>query len=191
MAMARLPSFLDLPDEYLERVVVIYGASKAYAMTGWRIGAALAPTASGQGHGCVPVAHHDRRQPAGASGPRLRRSPTSGLNRTFSGWSPHSGTGGIALYRAVPRYRAPGVEFVEPHGAFYFFFRVDGITKGTHQAPVSASRQWPPVSRWSRVRHSGTIAGSDELRGFRSGSWKPPSTGFWIWSADLPRPRPA
>ena len=37
------PSLLDLPDDLLERTVVIYGASKAYAMTGWRIGAALAP----------------------------------------------------------------------------------------------------------------------------------------------------
>src|SRR5439155_1759694 len=37
------PSFLDLPDEFLERVIVIYGVSKAYAMTGWRIGLALAP----------------------------------------------------------------------------------------------------------------------------------------------------
>jgi aspartate aminotransferase len=37
------PSFLDLPDELLERVVIIYGVSKAYAMTGWRIGIALAP----------------------------------------------------------------------------------------------------------------------------------------------------
>src|SRR2546425_36836 len=37
------PSFLDLPDDLLERVVVIYGVSKAYAMTGWRIGLALAP----------------------------------------------------------------------------------------------------------------------------------------------------
>jgi len=29
----------------------------------------------------------------------------------------------------VARFRAdaPGIEFVEPHGAFYFFFRVDGI----------------------------------------------------------------
>jgi aspartate aminotransferase len=36
-------SFLDLPDELLERVVIIAGASKAYAMTGWRIGAAYAP----------------------------------------------------------------------------------------------------------------------------------------------------
>ena len=32
----------------------------------------------------------------------------------------------------VNRFRTevPGVEFVEPHGAFYFFFRVDGIRDG-------------------------------------------------------------
>jgi aspartate aminotransferase len=32
----------------------------------------------------------------------------------------------------VARFRTevPGVEFVEPHGAFYFFFRVDGIRDG-------------------------------------------------------------
>jgi aspartate aminotransferase len=32
----------------------------------------------------------------------------------------------------VDRFRseAPGIEFVEPHGAFYFFFRVDGIREG-------------------------------------------------------------
>ena len=31
----------------------------------------------------------------------------------------------------VARFRAeaPGVEFVEPTGAFYFFFRVDGVTR--------------------------------------------------------------
>ncbi|PKL93287.1 MAG: aspartate aminotransferase, partial [Gemmatimonadetes bacterium HGW-Gemmatimonadetes-1] len=34
------PSLLDLDDAALERSVVIYGASKAYAMTGWRIGGA-------------------------------------------------------------------------------------------------------------------------------------------------------
>ena len=37
------PSFLDLSDELLDRVVIITGASKSYAMTGWRIGFALAP----------------------------------------------------------------------------------------------------------------------------------------------------
>jgi aspartate aminotransferase len=35
----------------------------------------------------------------------------------------------------VDRFRAeaPGVEFVEPHGAFYFFFRVDSIRE---QVPI-------------------------------------------------------
>ncbi|HUC39925.1 MAG TPA: aminotransferase class I/II-fold pyridoxal phosphate-dependent enzyme, partial [Gemmatimonadales bacterium] len=37
------PSFLDLSDDLLERVVVVTGVSKAYAMTGWRVGVALAP----------------------------------------------------------------------------------------------------------------------------------------------------
>jgi aspartate/methionine/tyrosine aminotransferase len=34
--------------------------------------------------------------------------------------------------RVVARFRdeAPGVEFVEPHGAFYFYFRVDGMSSG-------------------------------------------------------------
>ena len=34
--------------------------------------------------------------------------------------------------RVVARFRdqAPGIEFVEPHGAFYFFFRVDGLAPG-------------------------------------------------------------
>jgi aspartate aminotransferase len=34
----RAPSFLDLDDALLERVVIVDGASKAYAMTGWRLG---------------------------------------------------------------------------------------------------------------------------------------------------------
>ena len=37
------PSFLDLSDDLLDRVVVVTGVSKAYAMTGWRVGIALAP----------------------------------------------------------------------------------------------------------------------------------------------------
>ena len=37
------PSFLDLPDDLLERVVLITGVSKTYAMTGWRIGFAAGP----------------------------------------------------------------------------------------------------------------------------------------------------
>src|SRR5256712_12668863 len=54
------PSFLDLPDELLERVVVVYGVSKAYAMTGWRIGLALAPGADAQAM-AAPASHTPTR----------------------------------------------------------------------------------------------------------------------------------
>jgi len=120
------PSFLDLPDEYLERVVLIYGAAKAYAMTGWRIGAAYAP---------MPVAK------AMAA---LQSQTTTGANHPAQWAAAVAFTDErveadvvkmVAAFRrrrdhVVERFRAeaPGVEFVEPTGAFYFFFRVDGIT---------------------------------------------------------------
>ena len=127
-------SMLDLPDELLERTIVIYGASKAYAMTGWRIGAALAP---------APVAK------AMAA---LQSHTTTGANHPAQ-WAAAAAftddrvdqdvTRMVAAFRRrrdylVGRFRSevPGVEFVEPHGAFYFFFRVDGIRES---APVTGT----------------------------------------------------
>jgi aspartate aminotransferase len=122
------PSFLDLPDELLERVVLITGASKAYAMTGWRIGAAYGPPhlvqaiAALQSHTTTGANHPAQWAAAAAySDPRVEQE----VLRM------------VAAFRRrrdliVARFRtdAPGVEFVEPHGAFYFFFRVDGIGSG-------------------------------------------------------------
>ncbi len=123
------PSFLDLPDDVLERVVVIYGVSKAYAMTGWRIGLALAPG------------------PVAKAMAALQSHTTTGANHPAQ-WAAVAALGDerveqdvawmVAEFRKrrdllVARFRQelPGVEFVEPLGAFYFFFRVDsfgGIT---------------------------------------------------------------
>lgn len=122
------PSFLDLPDELLERVVIICGASKAYAMTGWRIGASYAP------------AHLTAAMAA------LQTHTTTGPNHPAQ-WAAVTAYGDarveqevqrmVAAFhrrrdRIVARFRAemPGVEFVEPHGAFYLFFRVDGLETG-------------------------------------------------------------
>ena len=119
------PSFLDLPDELLERVVVIDGASKAYAMTGWRIGFALAP--------------RELAQTMSA----LQSHTTSGAN-TIAMWAAAEAFANdqvqaeveamTAAFRRrrdylVGRFRAelPGTEFVEPLGAFYLFFRVDEV----------------------------------------------------------------
>jgi aspartate aminotransferase len=123
------PSFLDLPDELLERVVVVDGASKSYAMTGWRIGYALAP--------------RDLAKTMNA----LQSHTTSGANTMAMYAAVEAYTNEAvqteveamtAAFRRrrdglVSRFRAelPGTEFVEPLGAFYVFFRVDELFSAT------------------------------------------------------------
>jgi aspartate aminotransferase len=119
------PSFLDLPDELLGRVVVVCGASKAYAMTGWRIGAALAPP-----HLVTAMAAFQSHTTTGANHPAQWAAVTAYTDERVE----QEVLRMVAVFRRrrdrlVERFRAeaPGVEFVEPHGAFYFFFRVDGV----------------------------------------------------------------
>lgn len=125
---AHAASFLDLPDELLERVVIITGASKAYAMTGWRIGAALAPP-----HLVKAMAALQSHTTTGANHPTQWAAVTAFTDPRVE----QEVVKMVAAFRRrrdriVARFRAeaPGVEFVEPHGAFYFFFRVDGIAPG-------------------------------------------------------------
>jgi len=123
------PSFLDLPDELLERVVLIYGVSKAYAMTGWRIGLALAPSkiakamAALQSHTTTGANHPAQFAAAAALADERVEQDVTRM---------------VAEFRkrrdlVVARFRQelPGVEFVDPLGAFYFFFRVDSFGKIT------------------------------------------------------------
>ena len=123
------PSLLDLPDELLERTVIIAGASKAYAMTGWRIGACYAPT-----HVFKAMSALQTHTTTGASHPAQWAAAAAFTDERVE----QDVVRMVAAFRQrrdylVERFRseAPGVEFVEPHGAFYFFFRVDGIRDGT------------------------------------------------------------
>ncbi len=119
------PSLLDLPDELLERTVLTYGASKAYAMTGWRIGAALAPPhiikamSAIQSHTTTGANHPAQWAAAVAFDDERIEQDIAKMVKAFR----------QRRDALVARFRAdlPGVEFVEPHGAFYFFFRVDGV----------------------------------------------------------------
>src|SRR5436189_16805 len=119
------PSFLDLPDDLLERVVLISGVSKTYAMTGWRIGFALAPAkvakamAALQSHTTTGANHPAQFAAAAALGDERVEQDVMRM---------------VAEFRkrrdlVVGRFRRdlPGVEFVDPLGAFYFFFRVDSL----------------------------------------------------------------
>lgn len=117
------PSVLDLSDDLLERVVVIYGASKAYAMTGWRIGLALAPLAVAKAMAALQT-----HVTSGASGPSQWAAATAFSDERVE----------QDVVRMVEEFgkrrdlilehfrkNLPDIEFVEPVGAFYFFFRVD------------------------------------------------------------------
>lgn len=119
------PSVFDLDDAVLDRSVVIYGASKAYAMTGWRIGAAYAPPALQQA-----MAALQSHTTTGANHPAMWAATTAFSDPAVDQAVDRM----VAAFRRrrdylVARFQeqAPGVEFVEPHGAFYLFFRVDGI----------------------------------------------------------------
>jgi aspartate aminotransferase len=129
------PSMLDLPEELLERAVIIYGASKAYAMTGWRIGAALAPA-----HLAKAMAALQSHTTTGANHPAQWAAATAFTDDKVDAEVNRM----VTAFRRrrdylVGRFRAdaPGVEFVEPHGAFYFFFRVDGIRE---EDPVTGTK---------------------------------------------------
>jgi aspartate aminotransferase len=123
------PSVLDLPDELLEYVVLIYGVSKAYAMTGWRVGIALAPgpiakaMSALQSHTTSGANHPAQYAAAAALSDERVEQDVARM---------------VAEFRkrrdlVVARFRKdlPGVEFVDPLGAFYFFFRVDSFGRVT------------------------------------------------------------
>jgi len=120
------PGILDLPADALGPFVLIDGASKGYAMTGWRIGFSYTE-------------------------PELARKFTALQSQMTSNAATPSQMAALAAYsddvasadslrtmgKAFRRRRdlvvarmqelLPDVAFVQPAGAFYLFFRVDGF----------------------------------------------------------------
>lgn len=119
------PSVLDFPDDMLERVVMVNGVSKSFSMTGWRIGFALAPrplvkAMSGfQSHVTSGASHPAQWAAAAAYSDERVEADVAQMVDEFR----------RRRDRVVEHFRdrLPGVEFVEPLGAFYFFFRVDNF----------------------------------------------------------------
>jgi aspartate aminotransferase len=122
------PSVLDLPLELRERVVVIDGASKAFAMTGWRIGfsltsAALAEkisalqsqttssaTTPAQWAALAAYSEHER---ADAEVERMRQAFRKRRDLL------------VSLFRE----HLPRLEIIEPQGAFYLWFSIGGAAR--------------------------------------------------------------
>lgn len=122
------PGVLDLPRELLERVVLIDGASKAFSMTGWRIG--FSYTSAG-----------------------LAEKLSALQSQTTSNASSPAQHAALAAYRAddagnaeieamriefmrrkellvsLFRERLPHVRFFEPQGAFYLWIDTGGLAR--------------------------------------------------------------
>ncbi|HEX6588266.1 MAG TPA: pyridoxal phosphate-dependent aminotransferase [Longimicrobiales bacterium] len=122
----RAPGLLDLGSRIADHSIVIDGASKLFAMTGWRIGfsyssAAIASTMAGvQSHitsnAATPSQH--AALAAYAEDPGSRKELRT-MQRAFRSRRDLV----VRLFGEL----LPGVEFVQPDGAFYLFFRVDAF----------------------------------------------------------------
>jgi aspartate aminotransferase len=123
--MGPAPSFLDLPDELLERVVVVGGASKSYAMTGWRIGYALCQ------RDLAKTLNALQSQTTSSANTMAMYAAVEAYTSDAVAAEVEQMTAAFRRRRdlLVSRFRAelPGTEFVEPLGAFYLFFRVDEL----------------------------------------------------------------
>ena len=118
------PGISDFPETLLERAVLIDGASKAFAMTGWRIGWSvshprLAGTMSAlQSHTTSNAATPSQYAALAAV------TATEDQQRQLAGMVEEFRARRDLVVELLERH-LPGTTYVEPEGAFYLFFRVD------------------------------------------------------------------
>ncbi len=122
----RAPSALDLNAAFLDQIVLIGGASKAFAMTGWRLGfsysspALAAKFTALQSHTTSNVANATQYAGMAVFRPEPR---VEHAVRAMVGVFRHRRERLISLFRR----HLPYAEFVPPDGAFYLFFRIDAF----------------------------------------------------------------
>ena len=107
--------------ELRERLVVVDGVAKAYAMTGWRIGWSIAPRSVAQAI-CALQSHTTSNTSAVSQHAAL-------CALTARDQSSAAITAMVAEFRrrrdaAAALLRAASIDFIEPRGAFYLFVRV-------------------------------------------------------------------
>jgi aspartate aminotransferase len=113
-------SIAALGTGIFDRTITINGMSKAYAMTGWRIGYTGAPSTLAAAIGAIQS--HGTHHPANAS----QFAAVAALNK--DGGFPDIMRKHLTECRALAlrRLRAiPGLKVYEPQGAFYVFFNLE------------------------------------------------------------------
>jgi aspartate/methionine/tyrosine aminotransferase len=138
-SIPRAPSVLDLDPSLLQRVVVVDGVSKSFAMTGWRVGFSYSSPelashfTSLQGH--ITSGASSPAQAAALAAyrdePRVNEAVLA-MVRVFGRRRQHAAT---ALQEALPL-----ADFTMPDGAFYIFARVDAYYDDNRPDSVSFCR---------------------------------------------------
>jgi len=120
------PGLLELPSSTLGPYVLIDGASKCFAMTGWRIGYSYAPKEVSSKFTALQSQLTSNPATPSQVAALKAYSDTEASNAAVAEM--------VAAFRrrrdlVTTRMREllPGVPFVEPEGAFYLYFRVDGL----------------------------------------------------------------
>lgn len=115
------PGIFDLPEELTERVVLVDGASKVFAMTGWRIGFTYSSKVLADKFGAL-----QSQTTSNASSPAqyaaLGAYTAGERQETEVERNRQAFERRRDLLVELFRERLPGVEYVRPEGAFYFWF---------------------------------------------------------------------
>ncbi len=133
----RAPSILDLPAGSLGPAVLVDGLSKAFAMTGWRIGFTWSSAAVASR--MAALQSHTTSNPATPSqfaALEALRSPERAERDIGEMRKAFLRRRDLAV--SLMEQHLPGLSYVRPEGAFYLFFRIDG----TLGAEVTTSEAW-------------------------------------------------
>lgn len=131
------PGILSVPAESLGPFVLIDGASKSFAMTGWRIGFTYADVEVTKKFSAL------QSQITSNSATPSQIAALAAFSETEQADASLDEMGAAFARRRdlVCRLMGdllPGVPFVEPGGAFYLFFRVDGF----FDEEVTSATEW-------------------------------------------------
>lgn len=111
--------FATLDPQLVERTIIVSGVSKAYAMTGWRIGWTIAPLDISKG--IDNLQSQETSNPCSVS----QYAAVAGLRGPQDGIESMRQEFDRRREYVLGRLRAiPGLSFAEPRGAFYAFFNV-------------------------------------------------------------------
>jgi aspartate aminotransferase len=126
------PGILGLPADSLGPYVLVDGASKSFAMTGWRIGFSYAEVEVAKKFSAL-----QSQTTSNAATPSQVAALAAYTDTAAAELSLREMGAAFRRRRDVVTARMrellPGVPFIEPKGAFYLFFRVDGLFEGEVQ----------------------------------------------------------